>query len=230
MGDCFEEEDSESMDFTSSSEGKEFDGVGRNTGNYSVMPLTAVMDFMKKSLEEVNSVIQLPNLTTLRHLANFYKWDKERLMEVYFEKSPAQLTSLTRLDISGNLKSPFKRKNLALTRRGKTSRREECSICLLEIPSAQLFGLRCEHRFCLACWKHYLRTQILNDGGGGGGGILTCPAHDCRLFVDDDTVLGFIAEELILKGKYLYLVTNQFVNSNRSLIWCPQANKHCSLT
>jgi len=187
----------------------------------TVLTTSDILEFMRKSLQEANSIIQLPTLTVLRLLLNFFKWDKERLMEAYFEKTPAELSKMTGIDVEQNTKPILKRKAATSSRRGQT---EECGICLTDIHVSKLFGLRCKHLFCTGCWKEFLRTQIMVEGQGGEA--LSCPAHACTLLVDDDAVLGLIGEETDqVKAKFQRLITNNFVLTNRSLTWCPKVSR-----
>ena len=53
------------------------------------------------------------------------------------------------------------------------------------------------------------------------GNKISCAAHKCDIFVDDETVMSLVTEAKV-RQKYQHLITNSFVECNRLLRWCPK--------
>jgi ariadne-1 len=114
----------------------------------------------------------------------------------------------------------------------------ECQICVDEVPPKSIRKLECNHHFCVECLTGYLEVT-LKDGGLVGNAI-NCPGFKCKFELEDRFVLGLLEEEQ-LKGKYLQIIANSFVQvinhtechnktnngvfqNNRFMKWCPNAN------
>ncbi|KAI2662942.1 E3 ubiquitin-protein ligase arih1l [Labeo rohita] len=97
-----------------------------------------------------------------------------------------------------------------------------CQICYLNYPNSYFTGLECGHKFCMQCWGDYLTTKIIEEGMGQ---TISCPAHNCDILVDDNTVMRLITDSKV-KLKYQHLITNSFVECNRLLKWCPAPDCH----
>lgn len=171
-----------------------------------------IVKHMVDCIKEVNTVVQIP-ATTTRILLNHFKWDKEKLMEKYYDDGDQE--SLFR---DAHVINPFTQ--AAAKPKIRRSGPEECEICFSCYPSNSMTGLECGHRFCKACWREYLTTKIMEEGLGQS---IACAAHQCDILVDDVTVMNLITEPRV-KLKYQVLITNSFVECNRLLRWCPSAD------
>uniref|UniRef100_A0A915HVZ9 RBR-type E3 ubiquitin transferase n=1 Tax=Romanomermis culicivorax TaxID=13658 RepID=A0A915HVZ9_ROMCU len=100
------------------------------------------------------------------------------------------------------------------------SQQETCLICFTVNGPDRMTGLECGHKFCAACWTHYLSQKIMDEGMGQ---TISCAAFNCDILVDDATVMRLVIEPKI-KARYQHLITNSFVDSNRLLRWCPSAD------
>ncbi|XKL68058.1 hypothetical protein PGB90_003549 [Kerria lacca] len=178
---------------------------------YEVLSTEQIVQHMVDSIKEVNSVIQLPH-TTIRILLNHFKWDKEKLMERYYDGDQEQLYTEARVV------NPYRK---SINAQKKQSRRstgtEECEICYMILPSSMMTGLECSHRFCTHCWTEYLTTKIMEEGLGQ---TISCAAHGCDILVDDATVMNLVKDSKV-RLKYQQIITNSFVQCNRLLRWCP---------
>ncbi|CAB1322530.1 unnamed protein product, partial [Coregonus sp. 'balchen'] len=128
--------------------------------------------------------------TITRILLSHFNWDKEKLMERYFDGNVDKLFS------ECHVINPSK----TLTTRPMSTRSSAqdlpCQICYLNHPNsvrrialsgwrpeAQRFGvvvskgmgfcfpqyftgLECGHKFCMQCWGDYLTTKIMEEGMG----------------------------------------------------------------
>lgn len=180
---------------------------------FEVLSTDDIVQHMVDCIKDVNTVVQIPSTTT-RILLNYFNWDKEKLMERFFDGNQDDLFKEARVV------NPFKKIPTATTK-PKLARKllgtEECEICFMVLPNNQMTGLECGHRFCYHCWNEYLTTKIMEEGVGQ---TIACAAHNCRILVDDQTAMRLIKDSRV-KIKYQHLITNSFVECNRLLRWCP---------
>jgi len=175
---------------------------------------------MVDCIKEVNVVVQIP-ATITRILLNHFKWDREKLMECYYDGDQDKLFS------EAHVISPFKktlgggsssaRKRTTRASAAACSAESLCEICYLSIPQNMFTGLECGHKFCSQCWAEYLTTKIMDEGMGQ---TIACAAHGCDILVDDQTVMELVTDPKV-RLKYQHLITNSFVGCNRLLRWCP---------
>ncbi|XP_055854750.1 E3 ubiquitin-protein ligase ariadne-1 isoform X1 [Episyrphus balteatus] len=182
---------------------------------YEVLTTDQIVQHMIDCINDVNVVVNLPRTIT-RILLNHYKWDKERLMERYFDGNQEDFFR------EAHVINPFIKSNLVNKPKQQisTSVAEECEICFTLLPPNTMTGLECGHRFCKPCWGEYLTTKIVTEGNGQS---IACAAHGCDILVDDVTVTKLVTDRRV-KVKYQHLITNNFVLCNRLLRWCPSVN------
>jgi ariadne-1 len=182
---------------------------------FEVLSTEEIVQHMVDYIKEANTVVEIP-ATTTRILLSHLKWDKEKLMERFYDTDQDQLFSEARVI------NPF-RKPAVINRpkvkppRTSTTGTEECEICFMVLPSSMMTGLECGHRFCTQCWGQYLTTQIMEEGVGQ---TIACAARGCDILVDDATVMRLVRDSKV-KLKYQHLITNSFVECNKLLRWCP---------
>lgn len=174
---------------------------------YEVLPADQIVQFMVDCIKEVNAVVQIPSTVT-RILLNHFKWDKEKLMERYYDGDQ------DRLFIEAHVISPHRRLDLGarpkkMTRSATAAASSEtmCEICCVPVPGADMTGLECGHKFCAPCWTDYLTSKIVNEGMGQ---TISCAAYGCDILVDDATVMSLVTDKKV-KLKYQQLITNSFV-------------------
>ncbi|XP_059474517.1 E3 ubiquitin-protein ligase ariadne-1 [Neocloeon triangulifer] len=183
---------------------------------FEVLSTEEIVQHMVDCIKDVNTVVEIP-ATITRILLNHFRWDKEKLMEKYYDSQDQdQLFSEARVV------SPFRKlgttaKVKPATRRASTSAAEECEICFKTLQNELMTGLECGHRFCVQCWGEYLTTKIMEEGVGQ---TIACAAHGCDILVDDATVMRLVRDSKV-RLKYQHLITNSFVECNRLLRWCP---------
>ncbi len=196
-----------------------------------------IVKYMVECIKEVNEVIKLPS-TTVRLLLHHFRWDKEKLMERFYD--PDHQDELFR---QAHIINPFKKPHLhtqtstsshrstrrqisspspsttTITNPLKSPTEQTCLICCSTKPISEMTGIECGHIFCRNCWQNYLTYKIMHEGIGQ---TIPCPAQ-CDILVDDKTVLNLIASSDV-RSKYQHLITNSFVECNRSMRWCPGTN------
>lgn len=178
---------------------------------YEVLTPELIVKNMIETIREVNQVIQLPPTTT-RILLHHFRWDKEKLMERFYDGNQDRLFK------DAHIVNPFKASSSSQAlSKGTRSRDFVCEICYLSCAESDMASLDCMHKFCKLCWREYLKTKIIDEGMGL---TISCAAHKCDILVDDNTVMSLV-EEPAVKMKYQHLITNSFVECNRLMRWCP---------
>ncbi|XP_076443891.1 E3 ubiquitin-protein ligase arih1-like [Babylonia areolata] len=179
---------------------------------YEVLSADQIVQFMVDSIKEVNAVVQIPTTIT-RILLNHFRWDKEKLMERYYDGDQDRLFS------EAHVISPHRRDVKTRQQRSRSvpDDRQDCEICCYPVPASEMTGLECGHKFCSKCWADYLTSKIIDEGMGQ---TISCAAFGCDILVDDTTVMTLIRDPKV-KLKYQQLITNSFVECNRLLRWCP---------
>ncbi|KAF6211188.1 hypothetical protein GE061_014303 [Apolygus lucorum] len=179
---------------------------------YEVLSTEEIVQHMIDCIKDVNTVVEIP-ATTTRILLNHFKWDKEKLMERFYDGNQEQLFAEARVVNPFTKTSVVSKPKVTQTISGT----EECEICYSLLPSPMMTGLECGHRFCTQCWGEYLTTKIMEEGVGQ---TIACAAHACDILVDDATVMRLVKDSKV-RLKYQHLITNSFVECNRLLRWCP---------
>jgi len=186
---------------------------------YQVLTAEQIVHHMVDTIKDVNAIVEIP-ATTTRILLNHFKWDKEKLMEMYYDGDQEKLFC------EAHVVSPYKKTLYPVAKKRSTRSANtscggpstmNCEICFMDHAYEMMTGLECGHRFCSFCWKGYLTTKIMDEGMGQ---TIACAAHGCDILVDDATVMKLVTEPKV-KLKYQHLITNSFVECNRLLRWCP---------
>ncbi|XP_037076812.1 ankyrin repeat and IBR domain-containing protein 1-like [Pollicipes pollicipes] len=93
-----------------------------------------------------------------------------------------------------------------------------CDICCEEYPPVETqASTACQHRFCVRCWEAYLGVRIR----GGDAHHILCPAHGCNFLVPLELIEKLVSRELA--SRYLQFDIKAFVETNRTIQWCPVA-------
>lgn len=182
--------------------------------SYETLTPDGVVNLMRVSAREVSDIIDLDD-TTSRVLLAHYKWDKERLLEKYYECDGNREKFFKDAHVVNPQFPQKKRPHLS-----KHPRESECEICCLPCTSDFMTALGCEHQFCKGCWTEYLRTKIMDEGMSQ---TISCPAYGCEILVTDEMVTSLVTNRKI-RQKYLHLISNTFVECNSLLRWCPAAS------
>jgi len=98
-----------------------------------------------------------------------------------------------------------------------------CNVCFDEIKEAKTFGMNCGHRFCIPCWKDYLKNAIETGTAAGGNCLNTnCPGFKCKEIIGEQVFEMLLDENLFKKYRDVLLLS--FVDDNDALTWCPGTN------
>lgn len=77
-----------------------------------------------------------------------------------------------------------------------------CDICCEDGPGLQTYAMRCDHRFCVDCYRHYLAQKIKEEGEAAR---IECPQDQCHRIVDSKTLDFLVTDEL--KDRYVNMST-----------------------
>jgi len=174
---------------------------------FEVLTADKIFKNMEQCIKEVNDVIERPP-TLVKLLLNKFKWDTKKLLEQYFSDSENEM---------------FQQTQVGQYSIGKTSTNDDeletvldCEICYLSFTKQEMSSLECNHYFCTQCWSSYVTTKIMDDGDSQ---LIYCPDSNCKFIVDESTVIKHCKDHVILK--YKKLLTENFVQCNRLINWCP---------
>lgn len=158
----------------------------------------------------------------------FYtEWSREALLEKWM-KDPVQCCQLagvqapsSALQFSGGsidlsaCSSPEAQESNSTS----TSHQQdlECEICLSVMPAWEQppVNMSCKHQFCSSCWERYLTVKIQD----GDAHHILCPAYQCHILVPVEVIEKLVSPEMA--RRYLQFDIKAFVESNRSIKWCP---------
>jgi ariadne-1 len=88
----------------------------------------------------------------------------------------------------------------------------------MTLKGTEFKGTDCGHRFCTTCWRSYLVGKIVDENVTDK---IECPAHNCRILVDDGFVMEMVGSQVNVRRKYQHGITNSFVEAHRIMRWCP---------
>jgi hypothetical protein len=96
----------------------------------------------------------------------------------------------------------------------------QCQICFDDVKAASTFAMKCGHRFCLPCWRDFLKNTI-DAGTAAGSNCLStnCPGFKCKEIVGEQ-VYELLVDDVSFK-KYRDTQLLSFVDDNENICWCP---------
>jgi len=179
-------------------------------------------------VDDVSAILGLPP-ESAAILLRFGRWKQEKLIESYMEHPEETL------DEAG-LGTDFEGL-------GKMEKVADfmCEICCEEGPDLETYAMRCGHRFCVDCYRHYLAQKIKEEGEAAR---IECPGDNCHRIVDSKSLELLLADdnpllqryatplsetERKMTDSYAYhryrtLLTRTYVDDKDNLRWCPAPN------
>ncbi|KAF1916079.1 hypothetical protein BDU57DRAFT_515941 [Ampelomyces quisqualis] len=153
--------------------------------------------------EVANILGQPPEAAAI--LLRHSRWNKERLIDQYMERTEEVLENAgLGQDAATNPPKVMKMKGFI------------CDICCDDSPDVQTFAMKCEHRFCVACYKQYLSNKVQDEGEAAR---IRCPGEGCTRIVDSKSLDLLVSHDL--RARYQVLLTRTYVDDRESLKWCP---------
>ncbi|KAJ3424857.1 e3 ubiquitin-protein ligase ari5-related [Anaeramoeba flamelloides] len=157
-----------------------------------------------KQAEEIEKMAKILKLssTSTGALLRFFKWNKDKLMDRMMTKPNKTLkeAKITRFVST----KKYKPKDML------------CQVCFTALEPKKYYCMRCQHGFCLTCWRSYLKTKIES----GEVGKIQCQGYKCTELVHETIIKKIVTKELF--KKYMYFIATSFVDLNPNLTWCTQ--------
>nr|CAI5842726.1 unnamed protein product [Callosobruchus analis] len=189
---------------------------------YSGLRSQDLQEAKDQLLVDTSDMLKIP-LFTAEALLRDNEWSRELLLEKWMRDPvqccqtagvPAPPSAL--LQHAGSFESTVS----STTNEAQVSSEDAfCDICLLETASKDKppISMSCKHYFCKNCWKGYLTSKIQD----GDAHHILCPAYQCHILVPVDLIEKLVTPEMA--RRYLQFDIKAFVESNKSIKWCPIA-------
>ncbi|RNA26138.1 E3 ubiquitin- ligase arih1-like [Brachionus plicatilis] len=128
---------------------------------YEILTPDKIVEYMAECIKDVNSVLEL-NPTVTRALLHHFRWDKEKLMERFYDSDQ------DRLFREAHVVNPARINKRVTSTQSRSGRSKDhcCEICFCQYSEDNMSGLECGHKFCKLCWREYLTTKIIDEGMG----------------------------------------------------------------
>jgi ariadne-1 len=68
-----------------------------------------------------------------------------------------------------------------------------CDICCEDSPGLETYRMRCGHRFCADCYRHYLEQKIKEEGEAAK---IECPQDNCHCIVDSKSLEFLVKDDV----------------------------------
>jgi ariadne-1 len=148
--------------------------------DFKVLSPTDIDNAQDRLINEVKDVLlQPPEATAI--LLRYYRWNKEKLFDAYMEHQEEVLEAAGLGD------------EAASAVRLQQVSGFVCDICINDDPDISTFALKCGHRFCADCYKHYLASKVKDEGEAAR---IKCPGEGCNRIVDSKSLELLLEEDL----------------------------------
>ena len=154
-------------------------------------------------IDEVAAILGLPPEQTAI-LLRYMRWNKEKLIGLYIERPDKTLED-------AGLGPSFSDSPTTKAVRGFT-----CEICYEDEPGLQTYAMKCDHRYCVQCYCHYLSQKVKEEGEAAR---IECPRDGCHRIVDSKSLKLLVGNDV--KDRYEVLLTRTYVDDKDNLKWCP---------
>eukprot|EP01065_Artemidia_motanka_P050850 TRINITY_DN8793_c1_g1_i1.p1 TRINITY_DN8793_c1_g1~~TRINITY_DN8793_c1_g1_i1.p1 ORF type:complete len:514 (+),score=79.95 TRINITY_DN8793_c1_g1_i1:77-1543(+) len=180
--------------------------------------------------EQIRSVAELlsVNSATARLLLRHFRWDKDRLSELYFDNPDRIMESI---GVAAG--------TAATLARSCSDGVTPCAICFNASPTEGFAALaQCGHRFCAPCFASYLAGCIEDRGMD----VLqtTCPMPTCDRVCDHDVFESLLSTTPLhpphtganakLLDRFRTCEARSFVEHNSQMMWCVNPDCHSAVS
>lgn len=171
--------------------------------SYKVFEPTDIKRQQEEMMSDVNMILDMSKEDAAIMLRHF-RWNKERLLEDYMDRPEKVLEAA---GLSSNSASQPKLQALP----GFV-----CDICCEDEEGLQTFAMKCGHRYCVDCYRHYLTQKIQDEGESAR---IQCPSDGCGRILDSRSLDLLVTPELT--DRYHELLNRTYVEDKDSFKWCP---------
>ncbi|KAE8409518.1 hypothetical protein BDV37DRAFT_277861 [Aspergillus pseudonomiae] len=159
-----------------------------------------------RQINEVSSILSLPPESSAI-LLRYGRWNREKLIEGYMDH-PEE--TLEEAGLGTNFEG---------TPKTEVIPGFVCEICCEDDDNLETYAMRCGHRFCVDCYRHYLAQKIRGEGEAAR---IECPGDGCNMIVDSKSLGLLVTPDL--KDRYYTLLQRTYVDDKENLKWCPAPN------
>lgn len=170
---------------------------------YKVYSPGDIQKQQEEMMNEVNMILEMSKedaAILLRH----FRWNKERLIEDFMD-NPEKV-----VEAAGIVTSVVTPPQL------ETLPDFMCDICCDDEEGLKSFAMKCGHRYCVDCYRHYLTQKIKEEGEAAR---IQCPAEGCSRIIDARSLDLLVTPEL--SDRYQELLNRTYVEDKDTLKWCP---------
>ncbi|KAM4064602.1 IBR domain, a half RING-finger domain-containing protein [Hirsutella rhossiliensis] len=154
-------------------------------------------------INEVNMILDMRK-EDAAILLRYFRWNKERLLEDYMDR-PDQV--LEAAGLSNNSSALPKLEAIPGFM---------CDICCEDDQGLQSFAMKCGHRYCVDCYRHYLTQKIRGEGEAAR---IQCPSDGCGRILDTRSLDLLVTADLT--DRYRDLLNRTYVEDKDVFKWCP---------
>lgn len=203
--DFADEEDFDEIDTDFGLSSKELDKKKKpaHIVQFKVFEPADIQHQQDEMINEVNMILDLSKedaAILLRH----FRWNKERLLEDYMDRRDKVLEAAGLLSTS------------SIPPQLEVIPGFVCDICCEEDNDLASFAMKCGHRYCVNCYRHYLSQKIKSEGEAAR---IQCPADGCGRILDSRSLDLLVATELV--ERYRELLNRTYVEDKDVFKWCP---------
>ncbi|XP_027094172.1 probable E3 ubiquitin-protein ligase ARI1 isoform X2 [Coffea eugenioides] len=166
----------------------------------------------KEYLQRVMDLLSLKEHHA-RTLLIYYRWDVDRVFNVFADRGKAWLYSAAGLSVrsSEDLNS------------SQSSDEVTCQICFEDVHANESTIMDCGHCFCNNCWTEHFIVKI-NEGQSRR---ITCMAHECYAICDEENVRNLVSgRDPHVAEKFDRFLLESYIEDNKKVKWCPSV-PHC---
>lgn len=171
--------------------------------SYKVYEPSDVQRQQDDMINEVNMILDMRK-EDAAILLRYFRWNKERLLEDYMDRPEKVLEAA---GLSSNSSTLPKLEAIPGFM---------CDICCEEDDSLQSFAMKCGHRYCVDCYRHYLTQKIREEGEAAR---IQCPSDGCGRILDSRSLDLLVTHDLT--DRYHELLNRTYVEDKDIFKWCP---------
>lgn len=131
-------------------------------------------------VSDVSAILGLPP-ESAAILLRFGRWKREKLIESYMDHPE---TTLEDAGLGTNFEGAAKMETIPGFM---------CEICCEDGEGLKSYAMRCGHRFCVDCYRHYLSQKIKEEGEAAR---IECPGESCHRIVDSRSLDLLVTNDL----------------------------------
>ncbi|KAI9147765.1 E3 ubiquitin-protein ligase dbl4 [Paramyrothecium foliicola] len=203
--DDFDDEEFDEPDPDFGLSGKDLDKKKKpaHVVSFKVFQPVDIQHQQDEMINEVNMILDMRKEDAAIML-RYFRWNKERLLEDYMDK-PEKV-----LEAAGLSSSSSSLPKLEVVPGFM------CDICCEDEEGLETFAMKCGHRYCVDCYRHYLTQKIRDEGEAAR---IQCPADGCGRILDSRSLDLLVTSDLT--GRYHELLNRTYVEDKDSFKWCP---------